>query len=112
MAKETGAFEKYGIDADLIFISAGPVVVQALLGGNLQGGFAATNAVIAPIFEFMGKKPIAVETVADNSIVDRLAREGFVDRLYKPQAESMDGSHFSELKYSAASSRAARACRG
>jgi ABC-type nitrate/sulfonate/bicarbonate transport system substrate-binding protein len=37
---------------------------------------------IAPIVEFMGKKPISVETVADNSIVDRLAREGFIDKLY------------------------------
>jgi NitT/TauT family transport system substrate-binding protein len=49
MAKEIGAFEKYGIDADLIYISAGPVVVQALIGGDLQGGLAATNAVIAAI---------------------------------------------------------------
>lgn len=49
MAKETGAFEKYGIDADLIFISAGPIVVQALLGGDLQAGLAATNAVIAAV---------------------------------------------------------------
>jgi hypothetical protein len=31
----------------------------------------------------MGKKPIAVESVADNSIVDRLVREGFIDRLFK-----------------------------
>ena len=38
---------------------------------------------IAPIVEFMGKKPIAVESIADNSIVDRLVREGFVDKLYK-----------------------------
>ena len=38
---------------------------------------------IAPIVEFMGKKPIALETVADNSIVDRLVREGFIDKLYK-----------------------------
>lgn len=49
MAKETGAFEKYGIGADLIFISSGPVVVQALLGGDLQAGLAATNSVIAAI---------------------------------------------------------------
>jgi hypothetical protein len=49
MAKEIGAFEKYGINADLIFISAGPVVVQALIGGDLQGGLAATNAVIAAV---------------------------------------------------------------
>jgi hypothetical protein len=31
----------------------------------------------------MGKKPIAVESVADNSIIDRLVREGFIDRLFK-----------------------------
>jgi ABC-type nitrate/sulfonate/bicarbonate transport system substrate-binding protein len=37
---------------------------------------------IAPIVEFMGKKPIPVETIADNSIVDRLARDGFIDSLY------------------------------
>jgi NitT/TauT family transport system substrate-binding protein len=47
MAKEIGAFEKHGIHSDLIFISSGPVVVQALIGGDLQGGLAATNAVIA-----------------------------------------------------------------
>lgn len=49
MAKEIGAFEKYGIQADLIFISSGPVVVQALIGGDLHGGIAATNAVINAI---------------------------------------------------------------
>jgi ABC-type nitrate/sulfonate/bicarbonate transport system substrate-binding protein len=49
MAKEVGAFEKYGIDAELIYISSGPVVVQALLGGDLQAGLAATNATIAAV---------------------------------------------------------------
>lgn len=47
MAKEIGAYEKYGIDAELIYISSGPTVVQALLGGDVVGGIAATNAVIA-----------------------------------------------------------------
>jgi hypothetical protein len=37
---------------------------------------------IAPIVEFMGKKPIPLEAVADNSIVDRLVREGFIEKLY------------------------------
>src|SRR4030095_15315170 len=45
MGKEIGAFEKYGIDAELIFVSSGPVVVQALLGGDMKAGLAATNAV-------------------------------------------------------------------
>lgn len=47
MAKEIGAYERHGIDAELIYISSGPVVVQALLGGDVTGGIAATNAVIA-----------------------------------------------------------------
>ena len=37
----------------------------------------------APILEFMGKKPISVETIADNTIIDKLVREGFIDQLYK-----------------------------
>jgi ABC-type nitrate/sulfonate/bicarbonate transport system substrate-binding protein len=49
MAKEIGAFEKYGIDAELIFVSAGPIVVQALLGGDMKAGLAATNAVTAAV---------------------------------------------------------------
>jgi len=49
MAKEIGAYEKYGIDAELIYISSGPTVVQALLGGDVVGGLAATNSVIAAV---------------------------------------------------------------
>ena len=37
---------------------------------------------IAPIVEFMGKNPIPLESIADDSIVDRLAREGFIEKLY------------------------------
>jgi NitT/TauT family transport system substrate-binding protein len=49
MAKEIGTFEKYGIDAELIFVSSGPVVVQALLGGDMKAGLAATNAVTSAV---------------------------------------------------------------
>jgi ABC-type nitrate/sulfonate/bicarbonate transport system substrate-binding protein len=49
MAKEIGAYERYGIDTELIYISSGPTVVQALLGGDVTGGVAATNAVIAAV---------------------------------------------------------------
>jgi len=31
----------------------------------------------------MGKKGVPVETFMDNTIVDRLSREGFFDKLYK-----------------------------
>lgn len=46
MAKDSGAFDKYGIPTEIIFIASGPVVVQALIGGDLQVGSAASNAVI------------------------------------------------------------------
>jgi ABC-type nitrate/sulfonate/bicarbonate transport system substrate-binding protein len=38
---------------------------------------------VQTILEFMGKKGIAVETFQDNSIVEKLTREGFFDKLYK-----------------------------
>jgi len=33
-AKDSGAFDKYGIQADVIFISSGPVVVQGIDRGR------------------------------------------------------------------------------
>lgn len=38
---------------------------------------------VAASLELMGKKGLPVETFADNTIIDRLAKEGFIDRLYK-----------------------------
>src|SRR5512141_1060540 len=63
MAKEIKSFEKYGIQADLIFISSGPVVVQSLIGGDLQGGSGASNAVINAILS--GAPIIAVGATAN-----------------------------------------------
>ncbi len=63
MAKEIGAYEKYGIDAELIYISSGPTVVQALLGGDVTGGIAATNAVIAAVLR--GAPLVSVASTAN-----------------------------------------------
>jgi len=38
---------------------------------------------VQTILDFSGKKGIAMETLMDNSIVDKLTREGFFDKLYK-----------------------------
>ena len=51
MAKEIGAFEKYGLSAELIYISSGAVVVQALVGGSVQAALGASNAVVAAILK-------------------------------------------------------------
>src|SRR5512142_3301 len=54
-AQETGAFKKYGLDVQLVYISSSATNVQALLGGSLDiatpGGSAAVLAVAhgAPI---------------------------------------------------------------
>ncbi len=47
MAKDIGAFEKYGLDAQLIYIASGAVVIQALVGGSLNAALGASNAVVA-----------------------------------------------------------------
>jgi len=38
---------------------------------------------VQTILEFIGKKGIPAETFQDNSIVEKLTREGFFDKLYK-----------------------------
>ena len=38
---------------------------------------------INSILDFMGKKGVPVETFADNTLVDKMARDGFIDKLYK-----------------------------
>jgi ABC-type nitrate/sulfonate/bicarbonate transport system substrate-binding protein len=38
---------------------------------------------VQTILEFMGKKGTPIETFQDNTIVDRLVREGFFEKLYK-----------------------------
>jgi hypothetical protein len=38
---------------------------------------------VLTILEFIGKKDVPLKTFVDNSIVDRLISEGFIDRLYE-----------------------------
>jgi NitT/TauT family transport system substrate-binding protein len=40
---------------------------------------------VQTILEFMGKKGIALDTFQDNSIIDKLTREGFFEKLDKKQ---------------------------
>jgi ABC-type nitrate/sulfonate/bicarbonate transport system substrate-binding protein len=34
IAKEAGLFEKYGLDVDMVYVGASPVIIQAMLGGQ------------------------------------------------------------------------------
>jgi len=38
---------------------------------------------VQTILEFMGKKGTPTETFQDNSIIDKLTREGFFEKIYK-----------------------------
>ncbi len=51
MAKETGAFAKYGLSVDLVYISSGALVIQALVGGSVQAGLGASNAAVSAILK-------------------------------------------------------------
>jgi NitT/TauT family transport system substrate-binding protein len=71
MAKEIGAFEKYGLKGDLVYISSGSVTVQAMVGGNLDMSIAASNAVVSSILH-------GAPLVAVGSITNRPAMSLFV----------------------------------
>jgi ABC-type nitrate/sulfonate/bicarbonate transport system substrate-binding protein len=94
MAKEIGAFEKYGIDADLIYISAGPVVVQALIGGDLQAGLAATNAVIAAV---LGGAPLVSVMSLVNRPYYRLWVQPEITRIEDLRGKTLGVSRFGSV---------------
>lgn len=51
MAKEMGAFEKQGLNVELVYIGSGAVAIQALVGGSVQVALGASNAVVAAILK-------------------------------------------------------------
>lgn len=63
VAKETGAFEKHGVRGELLYIGAGSVAVQAMMGGEVEVVAGAGNAVIAAILQ--GAPLVSVGSVAN-----------------------------------------------
>jgi NitT/TauT family transport system substrate-binding protein len=51
MARESGAFDRRGLNVDLVYISSGAVAIQALVGGSVQAALGASNAVLAAIIK-------------------------------------------------------------
>ena len=94
MAKEIGAYEKYGIDTELIYISSGPTVVQALLGGDVTGGIAATNAVIAAVLR--GAPLVSVVSTA-NRPYHRLWGRPEINRLEDLKGKILGVSRFGSV---------------
>jgi ABC-type nitrate/sulfonate/bicarbonate transport system substrate-binding protein len=63
VAKDIGAFDKYGVEPNLIFISSSPVMVPALIGGDVQAAIAGANAVIAAVLR--GAAIVSVASLAN-----------------------------------------------
>jgi NitT/TauT family transport system substrate-binding protein len=91
MAKETGAFERHGIHADLIYIASGPVVVQALIGGDLHGGIGASNAVINAV---LNGAPIVGVAATTNRPYHRLWVQPEINRLEDLRGKTLGVTRF------------------
>lgn len=94
MAKEIKAFEKYGIQADIIFISSGPIVIQSLIGGDLQGGSGASNAVINAVLH--GAPIVAVGATA-NRPYHRLWVQPEIKRLEDLRGKTLGVTRFGSI---------------
>jgi NitT/TauT family transport system substrate-binding protein len=94
MAKESGAFEKYGIQADIILITSGPVAVQALIGGDLQVVSAASNAVINAVLS--GAPIVAVGGTA-NRPYHRLFVQPEIKRLEDLRGKALGVTRFGSI---------------
>ena len=94
MAKEIKAFEKYGIQADIIFISSGPIVVQSLIGGDLQGGSGASNAVINVV---LNGAPIVAVGATANRPYHRLWVQPEVKRIEDLRGKTLGVTRFGSI---------------
>lgn len=91
MAKEIGAFEKYGIQADLIYIATGPVVMQALLGGDLQAG---TGATISMVNGAIGGAPIVAVASLSNRPYHHLFVQPEINRVEDLRGKTLGVNRF------------------
>jgi NitT/TauT family transport system substrate-binding protein len=94
MAKESGAFEKYGIQGDIILITSGPVAVQSLIGGDLQVVSAASNAVVNAILS--GAPIIGVAGTA-NRPYHRLFVQPEINRIEDLRGKTVGVTRFGSI---------------
>jgi NitT/TauT family transport system substrate-binding protein len=94
MAKDSGAFDKYGLQADIILITSGPVAVQSLIGGDLHAVSAASNAVINAILN--GAPIIAVGGTA-NKPYHRLFVQPEINRLEDLRGKALGVTRFGSI---------------
>ena len=94
LAKDTGAFDRNGINADIIYIASGPVSVQALIGGDLQVASAASNAVINAI---LNGAPIAGVAATANRPYHRLFVQQDINKLEDLRGKTLGVTRFGSI---------------
>ena len=91
MASETGAFGKYGVEPNFVFISSSPVMVPALIGGDVQCAVAGANAVIAAA---VGGAPIVSVASLANRPYLRLWAQPEYNRVEELRGKTFGVSRF------------------
>jgi len=94
MAKEIGAFEKYGLTANVIYISSGPVVLQALIGGDLTVGLGASNSTVAAALR--GAPVVAVGGII-NKAYHRLFVQPDINRIEDLRGKTLGVTRFGSV---------------
>jgi ABC-type nitrate/sulfonate/bicarbonate transport system substrate-binding protein len=90
-AQEVGAFNKYSVDANFVFISSSPVMVPALIGGDVQCAIAGANAVIAAA---LGGAPIvSIASLANRPYLRLWAQPEFT-RVEELRGKTLGVSRF------------------
>ena len=91
VAKDIGAFDKYGVEPNLVFISSSPVMVPALIGGDVQAAVAGANAVIAAV---LGGAPIVAIASLANRPYLRLWVHPEINRVEELRGKTFGVSRF------------------
>src|SRR5512139_1480031 len=90
-AQEIGAFNKYGVEGHFVFISSSPVMVPALIGGDVQCAIAGANAVIAAV---LGGAPIVSVASLANRPYLRLWAQPEIARIDELRGKTLGVSRF------------------
>src|SRR5262245_37230638 len=91
VAKDIGAFDRHGVDPNLIFISSSPVMVPALIGGDVQAAIAGANAVISAV---LGGAPIVSVASLANRPYLRLWVHPEINRVEELRGKTLGVSRF------------------
>jgi NitT/TauT family transport system substrate-binding protein len=72
IAKEAGYFEKHGLDVDMIYVGASPVIVQAMLGGQAGVGAGGGTPLVTNVLQ--GGDVVQVATLIPYAIQSLIVR--------------------------------------